>query len=86
MRTLAKHLLGKRVAGEIGYYKRLKHVEDKLKEIAITIAFFLFIVICTACILKPSTGNVIYVPDHMDENGVLHDTDGDGDYYHEEVM
>ena len=41
MRTLAKHLLGKRVAGEIGYYKRLKHVEDKLKEIAITIAIII---------------------------------------------
>lgn len=87
MRTLAKHLLGKRVAGEIGYYKRLKYVEDKLKEIAITIAFFLLIIVCTVCILKqsPSTGDVIYTPDYIDENGVLHDTDGDGDYYHEEI-
>lgn len=85
MRKLAKYLLGERVVGEIGYYRRLKRVEDKLKEIAITIAFFLFIIVCTACILKqPSTGTV-YIPDYIDENGVLHDTDGDGDYYHEEI-
>ena len=84
MRTLAKHLLGKREVGEIGYYRKLKHVENKLKEITVTVVFCLLIVICTALLLKPSTGTV-YIPDYIDENGVLHDTDGDGDYYHEEI-
>lgn len=34
----------------------------------------------------PEKHHGCYVADYMDANGVLHDTDGDGDYYHWECQ
>lgn len=82
-KKLAKLLVGKRVKGEIGYYKKLRHVEDKLREIIVGVLMALVVALIFALVILDSTGtDGKYVPDGYDINGNLIDTDGDGDYYH----
>ena len=84
MKRLAKYLVGKRVEGDTHYYRRLRHVERKLKELIATCVMTLVVVgILVAMMLGLAFGsnNGHYEPD-MVIDGVLYDTDGDGDYYH----
>ena len=83
MRRLAKYLVGKRQEGEVGYYKRLFHVERKLKELAATTVIVLVWIIAIITIFTfdtPDSG--YYAPDYVNAEGALIDIDGDGDFYH----
>ena len=85
IRKLAKNLLGKRQAYEtVGqYYKRVAHVERKIKEYicitVLTIVVALGIAGMFVAWLTEDSG--YYAPDCV-VDGVLYDTDGDGDYHH----
>lgn len=85
IRTIAKDLLGKRQDNETvtQYYKRVDRIERKIKKA-------IFITVCSIGLgiglvfsfVHGNTNNGYYAADYMDDNGILHDTDGDGDYYH----
>lgn len=84
-RRLAIAILGKRETGRIGYYRQLAIVEYRLKK------FFTYAIVTVVAIVLLALGIVAlsktdntghYVPDCIDENGRLIDSDGDGDYYH----
>lgn len=82
---LAKVLVGKRERNEIGYYKKLKYVEDKLREFIMGILMALIVALILALMVakgvsSDTTGH--YEPDGYDTYGNLIDTDGDGDYHH----
>ena len=86
IRRIAKNLLGKKQAYETAgqYYKRVSRIERKIKEYIYTAVLTVILAVAMtvgiyAWLTEP-TG--YYAPDYMDENGVLHDTDGDGDYYY----
>lgn len=83
-KKLARLLIGKRERGEIGYYKKLKHAEDRLREFIIGVVMALIIALVFALMIAKdvSTSNGKYVPDGYDTYGNLIDTDGDGDYHH----
>lgn len=83
-KKLAKLLVGKREKGEIGYYKKLAYIEDKLREFIVGIVAVIIVVIIMAIMFinAADTGNGKYVPDGYDIHGNLIDTDGDGDYHH----
>lgn len=83
-KRIAKILVGKREKGEVGYYRKLRYVEDRLREFILGI--ILAIVVCFIVILMVATNTSAntgkYVPDGYDAYGNLIDTDGDGDYHH----
>ena len=85
MRRLAKYLVGKRVEGDTHYYRRLRHVERKLKELVATAIMAIVVVAMIILVFigwgKAGSNGGHYEPD-MVVDGVLYDTDGDGDYYH----
>ena len=84
VKRLAMVLVGKRNKGEVGYYRKLKYVEGKLKEFIIGVLMVIAVIILFVLALIKSVdapNNGKYVPD-LEVNGVLYDTDGDGDYYH----
>lgn len=64
------------------YYKIVNHVERKIKEAIITTVLGIVMVITIVICLTHDTDTGYYAPDYMDSNGVLYDTDGDGDMYH----
>ena len=83
-RRLAMVLVGKRTRGDVGYYKKLKYVEGKLREFIVGVLMVLVVIVLFALALIKGVDNGSdgkYVPD-LEVNGVLYDTDGDGDYYH----
>ena len=83
-RRIAKILVGKREKGEVGYYRKLKYVQDKLREfiLGIVLAIIVSLVVVLMVAKEVSTPDGKYVPDGYDIHGNLIDTDGDGDYYH----
>lgn len=86
LRELSKRLIGKRPENMrvSDYYKIVGHVERKIKEAIITTVLGVVVVVALIlCFIHGATGSTgYYAPDYMDSNGVLYDTDGDGDYYH----
>lgn len=86
LQEIAKKLTGKRPATMriTDYYKIVEHVERKIKEAIITTVLGIVMVIAIIlCFIHGATGSTGYwAADYQDENGVLYDTDGDGDYYH----
>lgn len=86
IRRIAKNLLGAKQQYEtVGqYYKRVSHVERKIKEYIYTAILYAILAIAMGWGLLTWTNEPTghYEPDYVDENGILHDTDGDGDYYH----
>ena len=84
LRKIAKILVGRRERGEVGYYKKLKYVEDKLREIimGIVAALVIAIILALMVINGMETPDGHYEPDGYDACGNLIDTDGDGDYHH----
>lgn len=83
-RKIAKALIGKREKYEKGYYRKLRYVEDKLRELIIGIVLALVVAVIFALMVakgvSSDTGH--YEPDGYDIHGNLIDTDGDGDYHH----
>ena len=84
LRRISKKLVGKRPATMrvTDYYKIVNHVECKIKEAIITTVLGIVMVVAIIICLTHDTNTGYYAPDYMDSNGVLYDTDGDGDYYH----
>ena len=84
LRRISKKLIGKRPATMrvTDYYKIVNHVERKIKEAIITTVLGIVMVIAIIICLTHNTSTGYYAPDYVDENGVMHDTDGDGDMYH----
>ena len=83
VKRLAKLLAGKREKGEIGYYRKLAYIENKLREFVIGVIIALIVtVIITLMTINSVSTNGKYVPDGYDIHGNLIDTDGDGDYHH----
>lgn len=86
LHKLSKKLIGKRPATMriTDYYNVVDHVEHKIKEaILIVLIGLLFGIGILAFLVHGFTEQTgYYAPDYMDSNGVLYDTDGDGDYYH----
>lgn len=83
MKRIAKYLIGTRGTGEVGYYKRVRHVERRLKEIALTIALVIGIAVAMLLCIYMNTDTTTghYEPDAV-VDGQLIDTDGDGNFYH----
>jgi hypothetical protein len=86
LRKIAKLLVGKRNKYEVGYYKKLAYIENKLREFVVGIIMaIVFAVILAALVIANETSSTStgkYVPDGYDAYGNLVDTDGDGDYHH----
>lgn len=85
IRRIAKNLLGKRQSYEtVGqYYKRVSHVERKIKEYICTaiLGIVLAVAMVWGLLAWANEPSGYYAPD-CEVDGVLYDTDGDGDYYH----
>ena len=83
LRRISKKLVGKRPATMrvTDYYNVVNHVERKIKAIIATVLGIVMVVAIIIC-LTHDTNTGYYAPDYMNSNGVLYDTDGDGDYYH----
>ena len=84
LHKIAKELTGKRPATMrvTDYYNIVNHVERKIKEAIITTVLGIVMVVAIIICLTHDTDTGYWVADYQDENGVLYDTDGDGDYYH----
>lgn len=86
LRRMSKKLVGKRPENMrvSDYYKIVNHVERKIKEAIITTVLGIVMVVAIIlCFMHGATESTGYwSADYQDENGVLYDTDGDGDYYH----
>lgn len=83
-KRIAILLLGTRKPGEYGYWRKVTRIRKRLRELAINallilIAAIIMLSLIDAWLDGPSGR---YVPDYVDDNGKLYDTDGDGDYYH----
>lgn len=76
--------MGQREVGEYGYYKKLARVEKQVRKAILTTIIAIAFIIATVVVLGKVASNNSghYVPDCVDENGRLIDTDGDGDFYH----
>ena len=83
LRRISKKLIGKRPATMrvTDYYNVVNHVERKIKAIIATVLGIVMIVAIIIC-LTHDTDTGYYAPDYVDENGIIHDIDGDGDMYH----
>lgn len=70
--------------------KREAQIRRRLTMIGVVVGIGIGIGACTAGpkikAALPEKHHGCYVADYMDANGVLHDTDGDGDYYHWECQ
>ena len=84
LHKIAKELTGKRPATMrvTDYYNIVNHVERKIKEAIITTVLGIVMVVAIIICLTHDTDTGYWVADYQDENGVLYDTDDDGDYYH----
>lgn len=84
LRRMSKKLVGKRPENMrvSDYYKIVNHVETKIKEAIIVTVLGIAMVVAIVICFNHDTETGYYAPDYMDSNGVLYDTDGDGDYYH----
>ena len=84
LHKIAKELTGKRpvTMRVTDYYNIVNHVERKIKEAIITTVLGIVMVVAIIICLTHDTNTGYYAPDYMDSNGVLYDTDGDGDMYH----
>ena len=84
LRKISKKLVGKRPATMrvTDYYKIVNHVERKIKEAIITTVLGIVMVVAIIICLTHDTNTGYYAPDYVDENGIIHDIDGDGDMYH----
>lgn len=88
IRRIAKELIGKRQNYEtVGqYYKRVNRVERKIKDFiySVVVGIIVAILVVWGILygLEQEESRGYYAPDYVDENGVLYDTDGDGDMYH----
>lgn len=66
------------------YYRNVRRIEKEIKGRVVTAVLVVVIAVSLgSCayygLSQPWEG---YVADYQDSNGVLHDTDGDGDMYH----
>ena len=82
LRRISKKLIGKRPATMrvTDYYNVVNHVERKIKAIIATVLGIVMIVAIICLTYDTDTG--YYAPDYVDENGIIHDIDGDGYMYH----
>ena len=82
LRRISKKLVGKRPATMrvTDYYNVVNHVERKIKAIIATVLGIVMIVAIICLTYDTDTG--YYAPDYVDENGIMHDIDGDGYMYH----
>ena len=84
LRRISKKLVGKRPATMrvTDYYKIVNHVERKIKEAIIATVLGIVMIVAIIICLTDDTDTGYYAPDYVDENGIIHDIDGDGDMYH----
>ena len=84
LRRISKKLVGKRLATMrvTDYYKIVNHVERKIKKAIITTVLGIVMIVAIIICLTHDTDTGYYAPDYVDENGIIHDIDGDGDMYH----
>ena len=84
LRRISKKLVGKRPATMrvTDYYKIVNHVERKIKEAIIATVLGIVMIVAIIICLTHDTDTGYYAPDYVDENGIIHDIDGDGDMYH----
>ena len=83
LRRMSKKLTGKRpeTMRVTDYYKIVNHVERKIKEAIIATVLGIVMIVTIIC-LTYDTDTGYYAPDYVDENGIMHDIDGDGYMYH----
>ena len=84
LRRMSKKLTGKRpeTMRVTDYYKIVNHVERKIKEAIIATVLGIVMIVAIIICLTHDTDTGYYAPDCVDENGIIHDIDGDGDMYH----
>ena len=84
LRRMSKKLTGKRpeTMRVTDYYKIVNHVERKIKEAIIATVLSIVMIVAIIICLTHDTDTGYYAPDYVDENGIIHDIDGDGDMYH----
>ena len=84
LRRMSKKLVGKRPENMrvSDYYKIVNHVERKIKEAIIATVLGIVMIVAIIICLTHDTDTGYYAPDYVDENGIMHDIDGDGDMYH----
>ena len=84
LRRMSKKLTGKRpeTMRVTDYYKIVNHVERKIKEAIIATVLGIVMIVAIIICLTDDTDTGYYAPDYVDENGIIHDIDGDGDMYH----
>ena len=84
LKRISKKLVGKRPATMrvTDYYKIVNHVERKIKEAIIATVLGIVMIVAIIIYLTHDTDTGYYAPDYVDENGIIHDIDGDGDMYH----
>ena len=84
LRRMSKKLTGKRpeTMRVTDYYKIVNHVEHKIKEAIIATVLGIVMIVAIIICLTHDTDTGYYAPDYVDENGIIHDIDGDGDMYH----
>ena len=84
LKRISKKLVGKRpiTMRVTDYYKIVNHVERKIKEAIITTVLGIVMVVAIVICLTHNTDTGYYAPDYVDENGIIHDIDGDGYMYH----
>lgn len=84
LRRMSKKLTGKRpeTMRVTDYYKIVNHVERKIKEAIIATVLGIVMIVAIIICLTHDTDTGYYAPDYVDENGIIHDIDGDGDMYH----
>ena len=84
LRRMSKKLTGKRpeTMRVTDYYKIVNHVERKIKETIIATVLGIVMIVAIIICLTHDTDTGYYAPDYVDENGIIHDIDGDGDMYH----
>ena len=84
LRRMSKKLTGKRpeTMRVTDYYKIVNHVERKIKEAIIATVLGIVMIVAIIICLTHDTDTGYYAPDYVDENGIMHDIDGDGYMYH----
>ena len=84
LRRMSKKLTGKRpeTMRVTDYYKIVNHVERKIKEAIIATVLGIVMIVAIIISLTHDTDTGYYAPDYVDENGIMHDIDGDGYMYH----
>ena len=84
LRRMSKKLTGKRpeTMRVTDYYKIVNHIERKSKEAIIVTVLGIVMIVAIIICLTHDTDTGYYAPDYVDENGIIHDIDGDGDMYH----